>query len=77
MPICVVHTDATGVAPCSSHTPSISSPSPQGAKMFYLSFFIHGQYPKVEACNLGKFISVMIFRPLESQTTHPYMLVDR
>ena len=51
--------------------------SPQGAKVFYLSGLIHGQYPKVEVHNLGRFISVMKFRPLEFRTTHPYMLVDR
>ena len=50
---------------------------PQGAKVFYLSGLIHGQYPKVEVHNLGRFISVMKFRPLEFRTTHPYMLVDR
>ena len=49
----------------------------QGAKVFYLSGLIHGQYPKVEVHNLGRFISVMKFRPLEFRTTHPYMLVDR
>ena len=51
--------------------------SPQGAKVFYLSGFIHGQFPKVEVHNLSRFISVMKFRPLEFWTTHPYMLVDR
>ena len=59
------------------HTLPPSSLSPQGAKVIYLSGLIYGQYPKVEVHNLGRFISVMKFRPLEFRTTQPYMLVDR
>ncbi len=50
---------------------------PQGAKLFYLSGIIHGQYQKTEIHNLGRFISVMKFRPLEWQSAHPYVLADR
>ncbi|KAM3834706.1 ribosome biogenesis protein BMS1 homolog [Vipera latastei] len=49
----------------------------QGAKLFYLSGMVHGDYQKQEIHNLGRFISVMKFRPLTWQTTHPYILVDR
>ena len=46
----------------------------QGAKLFYLSGQIHGTYPKQEIKNLGRFISVMKFRPLLWRSTHPYVL---
>ncbi|XP_045029896.1 ribosome biogenesis protein BMS1 homolog [Daphnia magna] len=49
----------------------------QGAKLFYLSGQLHGTYPKHEVKNLGRFISVMKFRPLLWRTTHPYVMVDR
>lgn len=37
----------------------------------------HGCYPKTETVNLGRFISVMKFRPLIWQNTHPYVVADR
>ncbi|XP_067396027.1 ribosome biogenesis protein BMS1 homolog isoform X2 [Emydura macquarii macquarii] len=49
----------------------------QGAKLFYLSGMVHGEYQKQEIHNLGRFISVMKFRPLAWQTSHPYVLADR
>ncbi|XP_074855519.1 ribosome biogenesis protein BMS1 homolog [Carettochelys insculpta] len=49
----------------------------QGAKLFYLSGMVHGEYQKQEIHNLGRFISVMKFRPLTWQTSHPYVLADR
>lgn len=49
----------------------------QGAKVFYLSGLVHGHYPKMEVHNLGRFISVMKFRPLQWRSTHPYILSDR
>merc|ERR1719300_1336854 len=49
----------------------------QGAKLFYLSGMVHGDYQKTEIHNLGRFISVMKFRPLTWRTTHPYLLTDR
>ena len=49
----------------------------QGAKLFYLSGMVHGDYQKTEIHNLGRFISVMKFRPLVWRTTHPYLLADR
>jgi len=49
----------------------------QGAKLFYLSGMVHGEYQKTEVHNLGRFISVMKFRPLVWRSTHPYLLVDR
>ena len=48
-----------------------------GAKLFYLSGMVHGDYQKTEIHNLGRFISVMKFRPLVWRTTHPYLLADR
>ncbi|XP_031733638.1 ribosome biogenesis protein BMS1 homolog [Anarrhichthys ocellatus] len=49
----------------------------QGAKLFYLSGVVYGEYQTQEVKNLGRFISVMKFRPLVWQTSHPYVLVDR
>lgn len=48
-----------------------------GAKLFYLSNLMHGAYLKNEVKNLARFISVMKFRPLVWQTSHPYILADR
>ncbi|GLG99508.1 Uncharacterized protein GBIM_05961 [Gryllus bimaculatus] len=48
-----------------------------GAKLFYLSGLLHGEYLRNEVKNLGRFISVMKFRPLVWRTSHPYLLVDR
>ena len=45
-----------------------------GAKLFYLSGQIHGEYLRNEVKNLGRFISVMKFRPLMWRSTHPYFL---
>lgn len=49
----------------------------QGAKLFYLSGLIHGQYPKAEVHNLARFISVMKLPLLEWRGSHPYVLIDR
>uniref|UniRef100_A0A665TUP6 BMS1 ribosome biogenesis factor n=1 Tax=Echeneis naucrates TaxID=173247 RepID=A0A665TUP6_ECHNA len=49
----------------------------QGAKLFYLSGMVYDEYQSQEVKNLGRFISVMKFRPLVWQTSHPYVLVDR
>ena len=49
----------------------------QGAKLFYLSGMVHGDYQKTEIHNLGRFISVMKFRPLVWRSTHPHLLADR
>ncbi|OCT71985.1 ribosome biogenesis protein BMS1 homolog [Xenopus laevis] len=49
----------------------------QGAKLFYLSGMVYAEYQKQEIRNLGRFISVMKFRPLVWQTSHPYILADR
>ncbi|KAH9361100.1 hypothetical protein HPB48_002962 [Haemaphysalis longicornis] len=48
-----------------------------GAKLFHLSGLLRGEYLKNEINNLGRFISVMKFRPLQWRTSHPYLLVDR
>ncbi|KAF4520335.1 hypothetical protein B566_EDAN004395 [Ephemera danica] len=48
-----------------------------GAKLFYLSGLVHGEYLRNEVKNLGRFISVMKFRPLTWRSTHPYVLADR
>lgn len=49
----------------------------QGAKLFYLSGMVYGEYQTQEVKNLGRFISVMKFHPLVWQTFHPYILADR
>lgn len=49
----------------------------QGAKLFYLSGTIHGEYQKTEVHNLGRFVSVMKLRPLVWREAHPYLLADR
>ncbi|XP_053676043.1 ribosome biogenesis protein BMS1 homolog [Anopheles nili] len=48
-----------------------------GAKLFYLSGLIHGEYLKNEIRNLGRFISVMKFRPLTWRGAHSYIIADR
>lgn len=48
-----------------------------GAKLFYLSGIIHGEYLRNEIKNLGRFISIMKFRPLQWRSTHSYILSDR
>jgi ribosome biogenesis protein BMS1 len=48
-----------------------------GAKLFYLSGILHEEYLRNEIRNLGRFISVMKFRPLTWRTTHGYLLGDR
>lgn len=45
-----------------------------GAKLFYLSGMRHGKYLKREVLNLGRFISVMKFRPLSWRTAHGYLV---
>ncbi|XP_041362770.1 ribosome biogenesis protein BMS1 homolog [Gigantopelta aegis] len=49
----------------------------QGAKLFYLSGMVNGEYQRMEVHNLCRFISVMKFRPLQWRITHPYILADR
>ena len=44
-----------------------------GAKLFYLSGMRHGKYLKREVLNLGRFISVMKFRPLSWRAAHGYL----
>lgn len=48
-----------------------------GAKLFYLSGILHGEYLRNEIKNLCRFISVMKFRPLTWRGTHSYILADR
>jgi len=49
----------------------------QGAKLFYLSGMVRDEYQRTEVHNLGRFISVMKFRPLTWREAHPYLLADR
>lgn len=49
----------------------------QGAKLFYFSGMVHGQYLKNEVHNLSLYISRMKFRPLVWRSAHPHVLVDR
>ncbi|XP_063232046.1 ribosome biogenesis protein BMS1 homolog [Bacillus rossius redtenbacheri] len=48
-----------------------------GAKLFYLSGLLHGEYLRNEVKNLSRFVSVIKFRPLAWRSAHPYLLVDR
>lgn len=48
-----------------------------GAKLFYLSGILHGEYLRNEIKNLGRFISIMKFRPLTWRGAHSYLLADR
>ncbi|XP_026473047.1 ribosome biogenesis protein BMS1 homolog isoform X1 [Ctenocephalides felis] len=48
-----------------------------GAKLFYLSGILHGEYLRNEITNLGRFISVMKFRPTTWRGAHSYVLADR
>ena len=45
-----------------------------GAKLFYLSGMVHGEYNRMEVHNLGRFISVMKYRPLTWSSSHPYVI---
>ncbi|XP_072875075.1 uncharacterized protein [Chlorocebus sabaeus] len=62
---------------CSSVCCGDGSILSQGAKLFYLSGMLHGEYQNQEIHNLGRFITVMKFRPLTWETSHPYVLADR
>lgn len=48
-----------------------------GAKLFYLSGIVHGEYLRNEIKNLGRFISIIKFRPLAWRGAHSYLLADR
>lgn len=48
-----------------------------GAKLFYLSGILHGEYLRNEIKNLCRFISIIKFRPLTFRGTHSYILADR
>lgn len=48
-----------------------------GAKLFYMTHFVRGEYVNREVENLTRFISVMKYRPAEWRQTHSYLLVDR
>ncbi|XP_071526137.1 ribosome biogenesis protein BMS1 homolog [Panulirus ornatus] len=48
-----------------------------GAKLFCLSGLIHEEYLKNDIKNLGRYVSVMKFRPLTWRSSHPFVVVDR
>lgn len=48
-----------------------------GAKLFYLSGIVHGEYLRNEIKNLSRFISVMKFKELSWRSSHAYVLADR
>ncbi|XP_055373601.1 ribosome biogenesis protein BMS1 homolog [Condylostylus longicornis] len=48
-----------------------------GAKLFYLSGMMHGEYLRNEINNLGRFISIIKMRPLTWRGDHGYVLADR
>ena len=45
--------------------------------MFYFSGLVSGKFPGLQVHNLARFISVMKFKPLKWQNSHPYVLADR
>ena len=66
------------ISPKASDCNDVSLLTPlKGAKLFNLSGITHGSYSKTEIHNLGRFISVMKFRPLKWRTTHPHIFADR
>lgn len=48
-----------------------------GAKLFYLTGFLNGEYIRNEIKNLSRFLAVMKFRPIPWRIVHSYILVDR
>lgn len=49
----------------------------KGAKLFFVSGVMHGLYGKRDTQTIARYVSVMKFRPLTWQTSHPYVIVDR
>ncbi|KAI8796542.1 ribosome biogenesis protein BMS1 [Biomphalaria glabrata] len=49
----------------------------KGARLFYLSMLVNGEYLQNEVHNLCRFISVMKMTPLVWRASHPYVLADR
>ncbi|XP_012941339.1 ribosome biogenesis protein BMS1 homolog isoform X2 [Aplysia californica] len=49
----------------------------KGARLFYLSMLVNGEYLQNEVHNLCRFISVMKMIPLTWRATHPYVVADR
>lgn len=49
----------------------------KGAKLFFVYGVQHGLYNKRDTQTIARYVSVMKFRPLTWQTSHPYILVDR
>ena len=50
----------------------------EGAKLFYFSKFVNGEYLRREVLNLARFVAVMKFnRPITWRNTHSYLLADR
>ncbi|CAG5122656.1 unnamed protein product, partial [Candidula unifasciata] len=49
----------------------------KGARLFYLSMLVNGEYLANEVHNLCRFISVMKMIPLIWRASHPYVLADR
>ena len=50
----------------------------EGAKLFYFTKFVNGEYLKREVHNLARFVTVMKFnRPITWRNTHSYLLADR
>lgn len=49
----------------------------QGAKLFYLTGIVNGEYRKHEIHNLARFISVMKFKDLGYRANHSFVIADR
>lgn len=49
----------------------------KGAKLFFCTGVMHGLYGKRDTQNIARQVSIIKFRPLTWQTSHPYVVVDR
>lgn len=49
----------------------------KGTKLFFVSGLVHGIYSKRDTQNIARFLSVIKFRPLNWQTNHSYIVIDR
>jgi len=49
----------------------------KGARLFYLSMLVNGEYLQNEVHNLCRFISVMKMTPIQWRASHPYVVADR
>ena len=49
----------------------------KGAKLFYLTGIVNGEYRRNEIHNLARFISVMKFKEMGFRANHSFLIADR